>query len=172
MFLNLLLENAGTDTANKAGTGTSWWIYVVLIVLVIAMLVIPAITNKRRMKEYDQMINNVHVGDTIRTIGGVVGRVTKITEKDGQRTFILETGAKNAKTTMEFDMRAVGEVLHTTHVETMPKETKKESEKENEKVDEKNNEQSEEQIATEPSTEESLKASVYPKKSSTKKAKK
>ena len=125
-MLNLFLtENAG----DKAGAqGGSWWIYVVLIVMVIVMLVLPTITNRRRMKEYNQMLDQLRVGDKVRTIGGVVGRVTKITTKGDVKTFILETGAKGSKTTMEFDMAAVGTVLESTYVP--PVEEKKEEKKE------------------------------------------
>lgn len=112
-MLNLLLETS-TDTGAKTNTGNTWWIYVVLLVLVVLMLVLPSITNRKRMKEYDQMVNALHVGDTIRTVGGVIGRITKISDKDGVKTFILETGAKNNKTTMEFDIGSVGTVLKST----------------------------------------------------------
>lgn len=111
-MLNLLLEGS-TETTTK-NQGGSWWIYLILLGLVVLMLVLPTITNRKRMKEYDQMVNALHVGDTVRTVGGVIGRITKISEKDGVKTFILETGAKNNKTTMEFDIGSVGTVLKST----------------------------------------------------------
>ena len=121
-MLNLLLSTSGDAAANK---GSSIWIYVVLIVLVVAMLVLPSITNKRRMKEYNQMLDQLRVGDEVRTIGGVVGRVTKINTKGELKTFVLETGAKGSKTTMEFDMAAVGTVLKSTYVAPTIEENKK-----------------------------------------------
>lgn len=113
-MLNLLLETSAETTGKITNGAGSWWIYVVLLVLVVLMLVLPTITNRKRMKEYDQMVNQLHVGDTIRTVGGVIGRITKISDKDGVKTFILETGAKNNKTTMEFDIGSVGTVLKST----------------------------------------------------------
>ena len=128
-MLNLLLETSGGANAN-AGNG-SWWIYLVLIGLVVVMLVLPSITNKKRMKEYNQMLDQLRVGDEVRTIGGVVGRVTKINTKGELKTFVLETGAKGSKTTMEFDMAAVGTVLKSTYVApTEAKEKKEEKEAE------------------------------------------
>ena len=128
-MLNLLLEGS-TETTTK-NQGGSWWIYLILLGLVVLMLVLPTITNRKRMKEYDQMVNALHVGDTVRTVGGVIGRITKISEKDGVKTFILETGAKNNKTTMEFDIGSVGTVLKSTakQEEIAPKEEKKEEPK-------------------------------------------
>lgn len=128
-MLNLLLDGS-TETTTK-NQGGSWWIYLILIGLVVLMLVLPTITNRKRMKEYDQMVNALHVGDTVRTVGGVIGRITKISEKDGVKTFILETGAKNNKTTMEFDIGSVGTVLKSTAKpeEKAQKEEKKEEPK-------------------------------------------
>lgn len=129
MFTNFLLEEA-SDAAAKPGIGNTWWIYVVLIVLVAAMLILPMITNKKREKEYNSMLDKIRVGDEIRTIGGVIGRITKISEKNGIKSFILETGARGSKTTMEFDMAAIGMVLKSTYVEeekkVEPAEEKKE----------------------------------------------
>ena len=145
-MLNLLLS--GETTANN---GSSIWIYVVLIVMVVAMLVLPSITNKRRMKEYNQMLDQLRVGDEVRTIGGVVGRVTKINTKGELKTFVLETGAKGSKTTMEFDMAAVGTVLKSTYVD--PALTK---EKKEEKVQEKTEEVVEASAKTEEVKEDAV----------------
>lgn len=137
-MLNLLLDGS-TETTTK-NQGGNWWIYLILLGLVVLMLVLPTITNRKRMKEYDQMVNALHVGDTVRTVGGVIGRITKISEKDGVKTFILETGAKNNKTTMEFDIGSVGTVLKSTAKpeEKVEKEEKKEEPKAEEiKADEK-----------------------------------
>lgn len=130
-MLNLLLETSAETTEKTTNGAGSWWIYVVLLVLVVLMLVLPTITNRKRMKEYDQMVNQLHVGDTIRTVGGVIGRITKISDKDGVKTFILETGAKNNKTTMEFDIGSVGTVLKST---AKPEEKVEKTEKVEEKT--------------------------------------
>ncbi|MEG1581977.1 MAG: preprotein translocase subunit YajC [Clostridia bacterium] len=110
-MLNLLLA----DTANP---GSSWWIYVVLIVLVIAMLVLPTISNNKQKKAFNNMVENLHVGDEIRTIGGIIGKVTKINRKGDTQTFLLETGAKGSKTIMEFDIASIGVVLKSIVAKT------------------------------------------------------
>ena len=107
-----LLADGSSDAAAQAGS--SIWIYVVLIALVVLMLVLPMITQRKRNKEYQEMLDTLHTGDTIKTIGGVIGRVTKISEKDGQKSFILETGAKGSKTTMEFDIASVACIVSSS----------------------------------------------------------
>ena len=143
-MMNLLLA----EEASKNNTG-SIWIYVVLIVLVVLMLVLPSITNRRRMKEYNQMLDQLRVGDEVRTIGGVIGRVTKINTKGDIKTFVLETGSKGNKTTMEFDMAAVGTVLKSTYVPPVEEPKKEESkeevvEKKEETIESKNEDTSKE----------------------------
>ena len=129
-LIDLLASTSAVTTPSKEGT-TSVWIYVILIALVVLMLVLPMITQKKRNKEYAQMLDSLSVGDTIKTIGGVIGRVTKINEKDGQKSFILETGAKGSKTTMEFDMAAIAYIVTATNKPEAPKaeEVKEEEEK-------------------------------------------
>lgn len=135
-MLNLLLDATTNPQATpKQG---SWVIYVILIALVVVMLVLPTITNKRRMKEYNTMLDQLRVGDEVRTIGGIIGRVTKISNKGEVKTFTLETGSKGSKTTMEFDLSAVGTVLKSTYVAEEPVKAKEE--KKEEKVEEKKEE--------------------------------
>ena len=122
MLTRFLLEEAAGTTPANTGVGNTWWIYIVLILLVVAMLVLPTITNRRREKEYNSMLDKIRVGDEVRTIGGVIGRITKISEKNGIKSFILETGARGSKTTMEFDMAAIGVVLKSTYVEEEKKD--------------------------------------------------
>ena len=106
-MFNFLLEDAATPA------GSPWWIYLILIGMVVVMLVLPSISNKKRVKEYNDMVNAIGVGDTVRTVGGIIGRIVKVSEKDGYKTFILETGAKNNKTTMEFDIASIYTVLNS-----------------------------------------------------------
>ena len=162
-MLNLLDKLASTAAAPQ--TSNSVWVYVVLIALVVLMLVLPMITQKKRNKEYTQMLSSLEVGDTVKTIGGVIGRVTKIQEKNGQKSFILETGAKGTKTTMEFDIAAVGYILN----EKTPKvEAKKEEKKEEVKTEAPAEEKVEEEQA--PTTQEVAVEKVEEKKTEKKPA--
>ena len=107
--VGLLLTGSDTTPNNS---GASIWVYIALIALVVLMLVLPMITQRKRNKEYATMLESLTVGDTVKTIGGVIGRVTKIQDRNGTKTFIMETGLKNSKTTMEFDVAAVGYILN------------------------------------------------------------
>lgn len=100
-------------------------IYIVLAVLVIAMLILPYFTQKKRNQQYMDMLSNIRVGDLVKTAGGIIGRVTKITDKGEIKTVILETGSKTDKSVMEFDINSIYCVLKSTKTEE-PKEEKEE----------------------------------------------
>lgn len=92
-------------------------LWVVLIAVLIVMLILPTFTQRKRNKEFMQMIDSIKVGDTVRTAGGIIGRVTKIMDKGEIKTVILETGSKTDKSYMEFDIQMIGAVLKSTRVE-------------------------------------------------------
>lgn len=179
---------AGSDTT--ANNGGSIWVYIALIGLVVLMLVLPMITQKKRNKEYATMLESLTVGDTVKTIGGVIGRVTKIQDRNGTKTFIMETGLKNAKTTMEFDVAAVGYILNDKTPkapaekvevkeevkEEVKAEEVKEAPKAEEKVEEKIEEKAEEkkEEAKKPAQKKTTtaKKATSSKKATTKKASK
>ena len=78
---------------------------------------------RKKDKEDRAMRESLMVGDEVITIGGVVGRVEKITEK----TVIISTGA--AKNKIEFLKTAIANVSKTENSKPAPK--KEESAEEN-----------------------------------------
>ncbi len=144
-----------------ATSGSNVAVYVVLIVMVLAMLILPYFTNKKRTQQYNEMLAGIKVGCLVKTAGGVIGRVTKITDKGEVKTIILETGAKSNKSTMEFDINSVYCVLESSKAE-------KTEEPAGEVVEDAKEEVAEEVKVEEPATETA--EEVKPKK--TTKAKK
>lgn len=95
---NLLLTASGTS---------SWVLPIVLVVLLVAMIVLPMVSQNKRVKQYNEMQTNLKVGDKIQTIGGIVGRIIKFQEKEGAKTVYIETGDKKSKIVLEFDINAI-----------------------------------------------------------------
>lgn len=161
-----------------AASGSNVAIYVILIVMVLAMLILPYFSNKKRNQQYMEMINGIKVGSVVKTAGGVIGRVTKITDKGGVKTIILETGAKSNKSTMEFDINSVYCILESSKAE----KSKDEAETtETENVEESNEESveevkeevvAEETKLEEPVSEKETKKAPKAKKATTSKTKK
>lgn len=94
---------------------------VIIIVALLGMLIFPYFTQRKKNKEYVDMLNSIKVGDLVKTAGGIIGKITKITEKGEIKTVILETGSKTEKSYMEFDMSMIYCVMKSTKVEE-PKE--------------------------------------------------
>ena len=99
------------------GNASSIVIYVVLIVAMLALLIMPYFTQKKKSQEFAKMLEAMKVGDLVKTAGGIIGRITKITDKGDIKTVILETGSKSEKSYMEFDMAMIYCVLKSTKVE-------------------------------------------------------
>ena len=103
--------------AEQANGTSTIIIYVVLIIALVAMLIMPYFTQKKKNKEYMDMIESMKVGDLVKTAGGIIGKITKITDKGDVKTVILETGSKTQKSYMEFDITMIYCVLKSTKVE-------------------------------------------------------
>lgn len=143
-------------------------IYVVLIVVMLALLIMPYFTQKKKNQEFAKMLDAMKVGDLVKTAGGIIGRITKITDKGDIKTVILETGSKTEKSYMEFDMSMIYCVLKVAKAE---EETANAQPKVEEKVEEvKEKAETEEVKAEETKTETAEKAEASEKKTTAKKA--
>lgn len=130
------------------GMGTSQIvIYVILIVALVFILVMPLFTQRKQKKQFETMLSAIRVGDIVRTAGGVIGRVTKITDKGQIKTVVLETGSKTDKSYMEFDLTAINCVLKSSKVEASDEELS---------VKEPEVEAKTEEVKEEPKTEETV----------------
>lgn len=109
---------------------------VIIIVALLGMLIFPYFTQRKKNKEYVDMLNSIKVGDLVKTAGGIIGKVNKITDKGDIKTVILETGSKTEKSYMEFDMSMIYCVLKSTKAPETAEETPVEEVKgEEEKVE-------------------------------------
>lgn len=106
MIWNLLAEAADTakDGDQGGGIGTII-IMVVLIVAIIGLFVWQSINGKKKRKEAQDMVNQLKVGDRVKTIGGICGFVAEI--NDAENTFVLETGLEDRKSYVKFDKGAI-----------------------------------------------------------------
>ena len=98
---NLLLEEA---TEQKP----SYMMYVILGVVfvgLIGLLIWQTISGKKKQKEAQNMVNQLKIGDRVKTIGGICGFVAEI--NDAENTFVLETGTADNKSFVKFDKGAI-----------------------------------------------------------------
>lgn len=119
------------STPSKANLWDNWPLLLVLGVLLIVFFVLPIFTQKKNNKKYQDMINKINLGDEVKTIGGVVGKVIEIREKSAtEKYMVIETGVGDNKSTMIFDMNALLNVVTPAFVaedNTKTEETKTDS---------------------------------------------
>jgi len=78
-------------------------IYVVLGVMLVAMIVLPMLSNKKRQKQYQEMQNSLKPGTKIMTIGGLIGTICKVNEKSIE----LDIGTEDAPVVIVINKDAV-----------------------------------------------------------------
>lgn len=140
---NLVLMCA-EEATNK--TPTTIIMVVIVVLLLVALIVLPMITNKKRQKQVQELHNSIAVGDTVKTVGGIVGKIVAINDVNAvDKEFVLETGLDGSKSTMVFDFNAIYQVMSKSG---KPAEAKKEEVKSvevaaEEKVEEKSADETE-----------------------------
>ena len=87
MNLLYLLENT---TENPTGSILPT---ILMLVAVVAVFFFMSRSQKKQEREAANMRNSLMVGDEITTIGGIIGRVVKVTEE----TVVIETGKDRTK---------------------------------------------------------------------------
>ena len=82
------------------------------VLLIGVIFVMPFLSNRKRNTQYKSLIDSVKVGDIVKTIGGIIGTVKSITEiSPVEKSFVLETGDGENKSTMTFVIQAIYEVV-------------------------------------------------------------
>lgn len=129
-----MLKTLLADSGDSNGGWTLWVMIGAVVLIIAALLILPMITNKRRAKIENSKRDSLCVGDTIMTIGGIVGVVQAINDiNPNRREFVLETGEGDNKTTITFDIKALYIVIDSVNKPVTPFEG---GSKENLKLDE------------------------------------
>ncbi len=82
--------------------------YIIIGVVLVLMIVLTIIPQKRNQKKQEQMMNSLTVGTKIMTIGRMVGKITQI---NPDNTLIVNVGTESSPTLIVIDKAAVGIVL-------------------------------------------------------------
>lgn len=107
LIWNLLADavEGGAETPNPGGQMGTYIIMGVLLIAIIGLFIWQSHTNKKKQKEAQNMVNNLKIGDRVKTIGGICGFVAQI--NDAENTFVLETGLEENKSYVKFDKGAI-----------------------------------------------------------------
>ena len=113
-MMNLLLDEATTKPN---------WVLLIVLGVGIVFMVISMIKSSKEQKvraaQYEEMKERLKVGDEVQTIGGIVGKISKINKKGERKTVVIES----AGTEMEFLIDAIGGVVEDPNQTTTATES-------------------------------------------------
>lgn len=132
MLFNLFLSSESTSASDSTSNTGMIIIMAVMVVAIIGLFVWQSISNKKKRKEAENMVNQLKKGDRVKTIGGICGFVAEI--NDAENTFVLETGLEANKSYIKFDKAAIYQTA--PHDGSLKGEEKKEEKVEEPKVEE------------------------------------
>lgn len=99
--------------SNLLANNYSQWILLGVLVVVFGLfLIFSARSNKKKQKEADEMMTKFQKGCTVMTIGGIMGKVIAINDKDNY--FVIETGTAKNKTYLKLSKQALYSVVSET----------------------------------------------------------
>ena len=91
----------------------NYWMYIAIGAVLVVMIVLTIIPQKKRQKEQKAMMESITVGTKIMTIGRMVGKITQV---NADNTLIVNVGTENSPTYIVIDRQAVGLVLEAVPV--------------------------------------------------------
>ena len=98
---------------NILGLATQYWMYIAIGVVLVVMIVLTIIPQRKRQKEQKAMMDSITVGTKIMTIGRMVGKITQV---NADNTLIVNVGTESSPTYIVIDRQAVGLVLEAVPV--------------------------------------------------------
>lgn len=95
----------------------SWVIYVFIGVILVGMILLTIIPQKKRQKQQQEMMNSLTVGTKIMTIGRLVGVIVQV---NADNTLHVNVGTEAQPTVIVIDRNAVGLVLQNVAAPAAP----------------------------------------------------
>jgi len=107
MFISSAFAQGAPGLGGDGGMLMSLLPFVLIFVIMYFLILRP---QQKRVKAHQEMVKNVRRGDTVITSGGLVGKVTKVTENDEQIEVEIADGVRiRQMRQMISDVRAKGE---------------------------------------------------------------
>ena len=82
--------------------------YIVIGVVLVLMIALSIIPQRKRKKQQEEMMNSLTVGTKIMTIGRMVGKIAQV---NADNTLVVNVGTDDNPTLIVIDRQAVGLVL-------------------------------------------------------------
>ncbi len=93
----------GAQAASPLGGGGAWGMIIWIVILFAMFYFLIIMPQRKKDKQFKQMMEKLKVGDKIVTIGGIIGKVISLTEQSVE--------IKTADTKMEITRRSISAIL-------------------------------------------------------------
>jgi len=117
MGLFNIIALAEEETENSSGGGVDIPTIILLVVvglaLIVMLFVIPRLRGKRQAETVNTLRTFLQPGAVIKTIGGIIGKVTEVKQTPNGKVLVIETGEESNKTTLSFDIAALYAIVTT-----------------------------------------------------------
>ena len=108
-LLNLLTTTSDSSSSTTQDPLTSALIWIIPIGLLIVFWVIQSRQRKKQQQEVENKMNNIKIGDVVKTIGLIYGEIVEI-DRD-MDTFVLKTGSEENFSYIKVDKMAIYQVI-------------------------------------------------------------
>lgn len=75
------ISEAWAAPASTPAAGGNWTFFIIIIVIGVLFYFMLIRPQQKRQKQHREMVSNLSAGDEVVTSGGVLGRVTQVTEQ-------------------------------------------------------------------------------------------
>ena len=106
MFISPAFAQGASPLGGEGGMLMSLLPFILIFVIMYFLILRP---QQKRAKAHQEMIKNVRRGDTVITNGGLIGKVTKVSDDDAIEIEIAEGVRVRQARAMLADVRAKGE---------------------------------------------------------------
>ena len=93
--------------AAQGGFFETYGLLIIMIALIAILLVFSSSKRKKDARLAEEFVNNLKVGDKIKTYSGIYGTIVSLKETQNGKIAVIETGEKETKTTMTIDLFAI-----------------------------------------------------------------
>jgi len=91
--------------ADETQTQNGWVLPLIMVGFIVVLLLTSIIPQKKRRKQMENMLANLKAGDEIKTIGGMVGKITAVNNETNILT--INVGTDAAPTYINIDKVAI-----------------------------------------------------------------
>jgi preprotein translocase subunit YajC len=105
----MFISPAYAQTANPFGGNSMLVSLLPFILIFVIMYFLILRPQQKRQKQHQEMVKNVRRGDTVVTSGGLVGKVTKVTDDEQIEVEVADGVRVRQMRSMIADVRAKGE---------------------------------------------------------------